>query len=69
MQFWISLDGYNCDEGPELYRPMNEISDDAQEQHFGTRPGEIVVHGDASPCSRSPQVRVCPFIYTAYRVS
>jgi hypothetical protein len=46
---------------------MDEISDDAQEQHFGTRLGEIVVHGDAPPCSRSPQVRVCRFIYTPYR--
>jgi dihydrofolate reductase len=37
VQFWISLDGYSCDEGTELYRLMDEISDEAQEQHFATR--------------------------------
>jgi dihydrofolate reductase len=37
VQFWISLDGYSCDEGTELYRLMDEMSDDAQEQHFLTR--------------------------------
>jgi hypothetical protein len=28
LSFWISLDGYSCDEGTELYRVMQEMPDD-----------------------------------------
>jgi hypothetical protein len=31
LQFWISLDGYSCDEGSELFRVMEEIEDPEQE--------------------------------------
>ena len=27
LQFWLSLDGYSCDEDTELYRLMEEIED------------------------------------------
>jgi hypothetical protein len=36
-ELWVSLDGYNCDEGTELYRVMEEISDE-QEEYFINRP-------------------------------
>lgn len=32
LQFWISLDGYSVDEGTDLYRVLEEITDDEQEQ-------------------------------------
>jgi dihydrofolate reductase len=34
VQFWISLDGYSCDEGTELFRMMDAITDDEQEKYF-----------------------------------
>jgi dihydrofolate reductase len=30
LQFWISLDGYSCDDGSELSRVMQELPDDEQ---------------------------------------
>ena len=36
-ELWVSLDGYSCDEGTELYRVMEEISDE-QEEYFINRP-------------------------------
>ena len=32
LQFWLSLDGYSCDEDTELYRLMEEIEDPEQEE-------------------------------------
>jgi len=37
LQFWVSLDGYSCDEGTALYRVMEEISDDEHEAYFVTK--------------------------------
>jgi dihydrofolate reductase len=37
LQFWVSVDGYSCDEGTELFRLMEGISDDEQEAHFANR--------------------------------
>lgn len=34
LQFWLSLDGYSCDEGTDLCRIMEEISDDEHEEYF-----------------------------------
>ena len=34
LQFWVSLDGYSCDPGTELYQIMEEISDDEHEKYF-----------------------------------
>jgi hypothetical protein len=35
LSFWISLDGYSCDEGTELYRVMQEMPDDEQWEEYG----------------------------------
>lgn len=35
--FWVSLDGYSCDPGTELYRIMEEISDDEHEGYIVNR--------------------------------
>jgi dihydrofolate reductase len=37
LQFWISLDGYSFDEGTEIYRVMEEITDAEQEDYFASR--------------------------------
>jgi dihydrofolate reductase len=34
LSFWISLDGYSCDEGTELYRVMREMPDDEQSDEY-----------------------------------
>jgi dihydrofolate reductase len=34
LSFWISLDGYSCDEGTELYRVMREMPDDEQQDEY-----------------------------------
>jgi dihydrofolate reductase len=34
LSFWISLDGYSCDEGSELYRVMQELPDDQQQDEY-----------------------------------
>jgi dihydrofolate reductase len=34
LSFWISLDGYSCDEGSELYRVMREMPDDEQQDEY-----------------------------------
>ena len=34
LQFWISLDGYSCDEGTELSRVMQELPDDEQADEY-----------------------------------
>lgn len=34
LSFWISLDGYSCDEGTELYRVMQEMPDDKQQDEY-----------------------------------
>jgi len=35
LSFWISLDGYSCDEGTELMRFMQELPDDEQQDEYG----------------------------------
>jgi dihydrofolate reductase len=37
LQFWLSLDGYSCDPGTELYRIMEELPDDEHERYFVNR--------------------------------
>jgi dihydrofolate reductase len=44
LQFWISLDGYSCDEDTELYRMMAEITDDEQEDYFVRRLRQAGTH-------------------------
>lgn len=34
LSFWISLDGYSCDEGSELYRLMQELPDDEEQDEY-----------------------------------
>jgi dihydrofolate reductase len=34
LQFWISIDGYSCDEGTELSRLMQELPDDEQADEY-----------------------------------
>ncbi len=34
LSFWISLDGYSCDDGTELYRVMREMPDDEQQDEY-----------------------------------
>ena len=36
LSFWISLDGYSCDEGTELYRLMQEMPDDTESDDYFT---------------------------------
>jgi dihydrofolate reductase len=36
VSFWVSLDGYSCDEGTELSDAMERISDDEHEAHFAS---------------------------------
>ena len=35
LSFWISLDGYSCNEGTELMRFMQEMPDDEQQDEYG----------------------------------
>jgi dihydrofolate reductase len=44
LQFWISLDGYSCDEGSELFQAMQEIVDDEQEEYFVNRLRQAGTH-------------------------
>ena len=44
LQFWISLDGYSCDEGTETYRVMEAISDPEQEKYFVGRLRQAGTH-------------------------
>jgi dihydrofolate reductase len=44
LQFWISLDGYSCDEDTELYRLMEEIEDPEQEEYFVGRLRQAGTH-------------------------
>ncbi|HEY1642453.1 MAG TPA: dihydrofolate reductase family protein [Streptosporangiaceae bacterium] len=44
LQFWISLDGYSCDEGTELYRVMEDITDAEQEEYFVARLRQAGTH-------------------------
>jgi dihydrofolate reductase len=44
LQFWLSLDGYSCDEGSELLRMMNEVRDDEQEEYFVNRLRQAGTH-------------------------
>ena len=45
LQFWISLDGYSCDEGTELMRVMQEMPDDEQwDEYFVSRLRQAGTH-------------------------
>ena len=44
LQFWLSLDGYSCDEDTELYRLMEEVEDPEQEQYFVGRLRQAGTH-------------------------
>ena len=44
LQFWLSLDGYSCDEDTELYRLMEEIEDPEQEEYFVGRLRQAGTH-------------------------
>src|ERR1700684_332224 len=44
LQFWLSLDGYSCDEDTELYRLMEEIEDPEQEEYFVGRLRQAGAH-------------------------
>ena len=44
LQFWISLDGYSCDEGTELYSVMEGISDPEHEEYFVGRLRQAGTH-------------------------
>src|ERR1700728_357492 len=44
LQFWLSLDGYICDEDTELYRVMEEIEDPEQQEYFVGRLRQAGTH-------------------------
>ncbi len=44
LQFWTSLDGYSCDEDTELFRLMEQITDDEQEKYFVGRLRQAGTH-------------------------
>jgi hypothetical protein len=44
LQFWLSLDGYSCDEDTEPYRLMEEIEDPEQEEYFVGRLRQAGTH-------------------------
>src|SRR5690242_11962122 len=44
LQFWISLDGYSCDEDSELMRVMKQIIDEQQEEYFVNRLRQAGTH-------------------------
>jgi dihydrofolate reductase len=45
LQFWISLDGYSCDEGTDLSRLMREMPDDEQaDEYFVSRLRQAGTH-------------------------
>lgn len=45
LQFWISVDGYSCDEGTELFQVMQELSsDDLEDEYFVNRLRQAGTH-------------------------
>jgi dihydrofolate reductase len=44
LQFWLSLDGYSCDEDTELYRLMDAVEDPEQEEYFVSRLWQAGTH-------------------------
>jgi dihydrofolate reductase len=44
LQFWLSLDGYSCDEDTELYRLMEKVEDPEQEEYFVGRLRQAGTH-------------------------
>ena len=44
LQFWVSLDGYSCDEDTELWRVMEQITDQQQEDYFVSRLRQAGTH-------------------------
>jgi dihydrofolate reductase len=44
LQFWLSLDGYSCDAGCELFGMMNDVEDPEQEEYFLSRLWQAGTH-------------------------
>jgi dihydrofolate reductase len=44
LQFWLSLDGFSCDEDTDLYRMMEDIEDPEQEEYFVGRLWQAGTH-------------------------
>lgn len=44
LKFWVSLDGYSCDEGTELIEVLEQITDDEQEKYLAARLGQAGTH-------------------------
>jgi dihydrofolate reductase len=44
LEFWVSLDGYSCDGGSELFQLMGEIEDQEQEEYFVGCLSEVGTH-------------------------
>lgn len=45
LQFWISVDGYSCDEGTELFQVMQELPDaEPEEEYFVNRLRQAGTH-------------------------
>jgi dihydrofolate reductase len=44
LQFWISLDGYSCDPGTELYEFLQELPEDEGDQYFVNRLRQAGTH-------------------------
>ena len=61
LQFWLSLDGFSCDEDTELYRLMEEIEDPEQEEYFVGRLRQAGTHiMGRSPTKRWPSSGPAP---------
>jgi dihydrofolate reductase len=44
LQFWISLDGYSCDEDTELMQVLDDITDPEQQEYFVNRLRQAGTH-------------------------
>jgi dihydrofolate reductase len=44
LQFWLSLDGYSCDEDTELWSVMEDIEDPEQQEYFVGRLRQAGTH-------------------------
>jgi dihydrofolate reductase len=44
LQFWLSLDGYSCDPGTELYQFLQELPEDEGDDYFVNRLRQAGTH-------------------------
>ena len=44
LQFWVSLDGYSCDPGTELYQFLQELPEDEGDEYFVNRLRQAGTH-------------------------